>query len=94
MALLGEDDAARCSGQGLRSMATGGWHDSVGIGAARSKVEAGAESENECEVEKMKEDSPWAHAREDKASAHVGWRCQPAVTYAGGHSSVSTVTAW
>jgi hypothetical protein len=31
MVSLGNDDAARCGGQGLRSTATGGWHGGVDI---------------------------------------------------------------
>jgi hypothetical protein len=38
--------------------------------------------ERECEVEKMEEDSPWAHTREGKASTHVGRGRRLAVTSA------------
>jgi hypothetical protein len=42
--------------------------------AARNKVKAETESESEREEEKKEETSPRAHAREDKASAHMGRR--------------------
>jgi hypothetical protein len=54
---LGEDDEARCGGQGPRAMTTGGWHGGVGVGAARSQEACGSEQSGS---ERAREEAIWS----------------------------------
>jgi hypothetical protein len=68
-----DEGAALGGGQGLRSTATSCWHD--GVGVARNKAEAGAETEsgNGSEEAIVEEDSPLCPRVNGYALAHVGW---------------------